>query len=250
MSPEHDEIEASVAPFVLGALERDEAETVRVHLEGCDSCRALALRLGRAVDAMPLAVSEVTPPERLRQRILEAAAGSRAPAAPMAPVRTRVLEVPRRGARRASRFAGFGPMAVAAALVAFALGAGLGLGLGRTIAPTPAPQPVAQFSMTGSGTMTGSTGHVYELRQEGLTLVQFTGLPQPGEGKLYELWLIPTSGQPVPAGVFTPDPEGGHVALIPRTLQGLKALAVTEEAAPSGASAPTQQPQLLGGVGG
>lgn len=250
MSPEHDEIESAVAPFVLGALEPDEAEMVRVHLEGCESCRALAVRLGRAVDAMPLAVGQATPPARLRQRILEAAAVSRAPSSPREPARTKVLEMPRGRTKRVPSLAGFGRMAAAAAIVAFALGAGLGLGLGRTLAPGQAPESVAQYSMTGSGAMTGSAGHVYELRQEGLTLVQFTGLPQPAQGKLYELWLIPASGQPVPAGVFTPDPEGGHVALVPRTLHGLKALAVTEEAAPSGASAPTQQPQLLGGVGG
>lgn len=249
MNPEHDEIESSVAAFVLGALDGDEAEMVRLHLEGCDSCQALARRLGRAVDALPLAVGEVAPPERLRQRILDAAAASRAPAPPTTTRRTKVLEIPRRRSGRPALLAGFGRIAAAAALVAFALGAGLGLGIGRSLAPAPAPQPVAQYSMTGSGAMTGAEGHVYELRQESLTLIQFTGLAQPADGKIYELWLIPKEGEPVPAGVFTPDPEGSHVAVLARTLTGLKALAVTEEAAPRGASAPTQQPQLVGGVG-
>lgn len=249
MNPEHAEIEDNVAAFVLGALDGDEAEMVRLHLEGCETCQALARRLGRAVDALPLAVGEVAPRERLRQRILDAAAASRAPAPATAPRRTKVVELPRRRPGRTPLLTGFGRVAAAAALVAFALGAGLGLGLGRSLAPAPAPEPVAQYSMTGSGAMTGAEGHVYELRQEGLTLIQFTGLAQPADGKIYELWLIPNQGQPVPAGVFTPDTEGGHVAVLARTLHGLKALAVTEEAAPSGASAPTQQPQLVGGVG-
>ncbi|HEV2414181.1 MAG TPA: anti-sigma factor [Candidatus Dormibacteraeota bacterium] len=249
MNPEHDEIESSVAAFVLGALDGDEAEIVRLHLEGCDSCRALARRLSRAVDALPLAVGEVAPPAGLRQQILDAAASSRAPASPTLPKRTKVLKLPRRRPGRPRLLAGFGGMAAAAALVAFALGAGLGLGIGRSLVPAPAPEPVAQYSMTGSGAMAGAAGHVYVLRQEGLTLIQFTGLAQPADGKIYELWLIPNQGQPVPAGVFTPDPEGGHVAVLARTLNGLKALAVTEEAGPSGVSAPTQQPQLVGGVG-
>ena len=248
MSPENDEIESSVPAFVLGALEADEAETVRAHLEGCDSCRALADRLLRAVDAIPLAVGEVTPPPRLRQRILDAAAGSRPAAAGATPKPAKVLELPRVRAKGSPLFGRFGRTAAAAALVAFALGAGLGLGIGRTIAPAPAPQSVAQFSMTGSGAMTGADGHVYELRQEGLTLIQFSGLPQPAEGKIYELWLIPNQGQPVPAGVFTPDTEGGHVTVLARTLNGVKTLAVTQEAAPGGAAAPTQQPQLAGSV--
>lgn len=249
MNPEHDEIESSVAAFVLGALDGDEAEVVRLHLEGCDSCQALARRLGRAVDAVPLAVGEVAPPERLRKRILDAAAASRVPAPATTPRRTKVLELPRRRTERPALWSGFGRIAAAAALVAFALGAGLGLGIGRSLAPAPTPAPVAQYSLTGSGAMTGAEGHVYELRQEGLTLIEFTGLAQPADGKIYELWLIPNQGQPVPAGVFTPDSEGGHVAVLARTLHGLKALAVTEEAGPSGTSAPTQQPQLVGGVG-
>ncbi|HKC20097.1 MAG TPA: anti-sigma factor [Candidatus Dormibacteraeota bacterium] len=249
MNPEHEEIESSVAAFVLGALEGEDAEMVRVHLEGCESCRALARRLGRAVDAMPLAVGQVVPPPRLRQRILDAAAGSRVATARIPPPRSKVVRLPQVRARSPQRLGAFGPAVAAAALVAFALGVGLGLGAGRTIAPAPAPTSVAQFAMTGSGGMAGANGRVYELRQEGLTLIQFSGLPQPDGGKVYELWLIPSKGQPVPAGVFTPDPEGGHVAVIARTLGGIKVLAVTEEAAPAGASAPTQQPQLAGTVG-
>lgn len=249
MSPEHDEFESSVAPYVLGALEGEEAQSVRAHLEGCAACRSLADRLRRAVDAVPLAVGEVTPPPQLRQRILDAAAGSRPSTAGPAPRPATVVELRPVRTARSPWLGGLGRTAAAAALVAFALGAGLGLGIGRTVAPAPAPQAVGQFSMTGSGTMTGSDGRVYELRQEGLTLIQFSGLPQPAAGKLYELWLIPAQGAPVPAGVFSPDPEGGHVAVLPRTLHGLKALAVTEEAAPSGAPAPTQTPQLVGGVG-
>lgn len=248
MSPEHEEIESSVAAFVLGALDAQEAETVRVHLEGCDSCRSLAARLSRAVDAMPLAVGEVTPQPGLRRRILDAAAGSRPSTAVVEPKRTKVLELPRVKSTRSPWLGNFGRTAAAAALVAFALGAGLGLGIGRTIAPAPAPASVAQFSMTGSGDMTGANGRVYELRQEGLTLIQFSGLPQPANGKIYELWLIPAQGQPVPGGVFMPDSDGGHVTVLARTLNGVKTLAVTEEASPGGAPAPTQQPQLAGGV--
>lgn len=249
MTGEQDDFEDLIPAFVLGSLDDEDAERVRTHLEGCESCRALATRLGRAVDAMPLAVGEVAPPAGLRGRILDAAAGSRPAAEAPASKRAQVLELPRRRPPQSSWLGRFGPAAAAAALVAFALGAGLGLGIGRTITPAPAPATVAQYSMTGSGAMTGASGHVYELRQQGLTLIQFTGLPQPADGKIYELWLIPDNGQPVAAAVFTPDLGGEHVAVLARTLHGFKAVAVTEEAAPSGARAPTQQPQLSGAVG-
>lgn len=249
MTAEQDEFESLIPALVLGALDDEEAERVRVHLEGCESCRALVARLARAVDAMQLAVGDIAPPAGLRARILDAAAGSRPAAAAAAPQRANLLELPRRRPPRSSWVGRFAPAAAAAALVAFALGAGLGLGVGRTIAPAPAPATVAQYSMTGSGAMTGANGQVYELRQQGLTLIQFTGLPQPDAGKIYELWLIPDNGQPVAAAVFTPDLGGEHVAVLARTLHGFKAVAVTEEAAPHGATAPTQQPQLSGALG-
>ena len=48
---EHEEFEASVAAWVLGALDADEAEEWRIHIEGCTSCRQAAARIRRAVGA-------------------------------------------------------------------------------------------------------------------------------------------------------------------------------------------------------
>jgi len=46
---DHEEMESSVAAWVLGALDADEAETVRSHAEGCPTCREVAARLRRVV---------------------------------------------------------------------------------------------------------------------------------------------------------------------------------------------------------
>jgi anti-sigma-K factor RskA len=246
MNAEHDEIQNSVAAFLLGAADPEEAELVRAHLEGCVSCQELARRLQRALGALPLAVNPVSPPAELRDRILAAAAESRQPAR-MRQQQTRALRVLRAGVLAWPPVSGV--RIAAAAIVAFALGVGLGLGLGRYVpSQVQPPSTVAQYSLSGTGSMAGAQGRVFELKQEGLTLVQFNGLPQNAPGRVYELWLISTDGHPAPAGVFAPDSNGGHVVLLPRTLAGLKALAVTEEIAPNGASAPTQQPQLVGSV--
>src|SRR5436309_2923401 len=85
--------------------------------------------------------------------------------------------------------------------------------------------------------------------EQGLTLVEFSGMPALEAGKVYELWLIPQQGDPVPAAVFKPDAEGSHVVVLARNLRGVKALAVTAEAGPNGTTAPTEQPQLVGTVG-
>lgn len=248
MSAEHDQLESSLAAFLLGATDAEEAELVRAHLEGCASCQELAKRLERSIAALPLAVDATPPPARLRERILAEAAASRRPSVER-PQRTQVLRLPRPAPRSGWRV-GLRTAVAAAAIIAFALGAGIGLGVGRSLAPQPQPAPtVAQFSMTGSGSMSSAHGSVYELKSEGLTLIQFSGLPQPGQGHVYELWLIPSHGQPAPAGVFTPDPDGSRFVVVARSLQGFNQVAVTEEVGPNGVSAPTQQPQLGGVVG-
>jgi anti-sigma-K factor RskA len=250
MSPErdHEEIEDLLAAFTLGAVEPDDEELVRAHLEGCSSCTDTVRRLRRAVGALPLAVEPAVPPSRLRDQILAAAAASRpseraASRSPVLRFRAPRPRVPRvaTGWRSAVAFT---------AVVAFALGAGLGLGIGRSIAPQTGPAPnVVQYTLTGSGTMAGAQGRVFELKQQGLTLVDFSNLPDLEPGKVYELWLIPKQGQPLAAGVFKPDPEGSHVVVLARSLKGLSALAVTAEAGPNGTTAPSQQPQLLGSLG-
>src|SRR5439155_653934 len=74
---DHEEIESSVAAWVLGALDAEEADSVRSHAEGCPTCREVAGRLRRVVGALPLVVDEVSPPTRLRQRVLAAAGSTR-----------------------------------------------------------------------------------------------------------------------------------------------------------------------------
>ncbi|HKW58674.1 MAG TPA: zf-HC2 domain-containing protein, partial [Candidatus Dormibacteraeota bacterium] len=74
---DHEELESSVAAWVLGALDASEAETMRAHVEGCATCREVADRLRRVVGALPLAADEVAPPARLRSRILAAASATR-----------------------------------------------------------------------------------------------------------------------------------------------------------------------------
>jgi len=251
MSPErdHDEIEDLLAAFVLGATDPQEEALVREHLEGCSTCTSTVQRLRRALGAVPLAAETVAPPQRLRHQILSAAGASRAPEF-ATPRRARVLRLRPRAARLKPAGRGWRSAVAAAAIVSFALGAGLGLGFGRSIAPQPAPaSAVAQYSLSGSGAMSGAQGRVFELKQQGLTLVEFSNLPDLAAGKVYELWLIPSQGQPAPGGVFKPDPGGSHVAVLARNLQGLTALAVTAEVGPNGTSAPSEQPQLIGKVG-
>lgn len=250
MSPDrdHEEIEELLGVYVLDALEPEDLELVRAHLDGCASCTAAVRRLERARDAMPLAVEIVEPPPGLRERVLAAAAGTRpTPRQRRSPSTVRPQPRARRSRAHSPR-RGLAAGIAAAAVVAFALGSGLGLGIGRSLNPSTPATNVAQYRLAGSGAMAETTGKVYELKNQGLSLVVFDNLPALQPDKVYQLWLITDQGNPISAGVFMPDQGGSHVVVLARNLDGLSALAVTIEAGPNGATAPTQQPELVGKV--
>jgi anti-sigma-K factor RskA len=241
----HDELEGMVAPWVLGALDEADGEAVRTHVEGCATCREVAVRLRRVVGALPLAAEEVVPPPRLRAKVLAAAEASRERAAGVSPPVTRRKPV------RPPPAAGFTrriPIYALAAVALVSLLVGVLVGQVALRAPTPATTQVARFTLTGHGTMTGAHATVVDLRSDGVALADFRGMPALASGRVYELWLLPAHGDPVPAAVFVPDNNGERVVVVSRSLEGYTVMAVTEEPGPDGSAAPSQQPQLYGDV--
>jgi hypothetical protein len=251
MVSDHQELEDAIAALLLSAGSSDDRPRLLAHLRACSSCRELATRLARITSVLPLEPDPVQPPARLHDRVLAAVAA--APGAqPSPPVRRRPLvHMPRRAGLRPSlpslRFG----VAVAATLV-FALGAGAGAG---AVHGWPfgwggqaGSQSVARHQLQGTGTMAGVQATAITLRADGLTLVDFKGMPPVPPGQVYELWLITPDGRALPAAVFEPDPGGSKVVLLTQDLRGTKKLAVTIEQGPDGAPVPTQQPQLSGTI--
>jgi anti-sigma-K factor RskA len=72
-------------------------------------------------------------------------------------------------------------------------------------------------------------------------------MPAAPSQKAYELWLIPTSGAPIPAGVFKPDAHGSATVVNPPLPSGVeaKAFAITIEPE-SGSTTPTMPIVMLG----
>lgn len=237
----HDELENAVAAWVLGALDADEAASVRLHVEGCASCRAVESRMRRVMGALPLVAEEVAPPARLRERVLAAAAAS--PRAGGPSVATRVPRPRPARPRSLPRI----PAYAVAAIAVIALISGVFLDR-ATYGPSSPPAQVARYTLTGHQAMSGAQATVIDLRADGLALVDFRGLPQLAPGRVYEVWLIPSGGAPAAAAVFVPDSNGSKVVLVSRALTGYSVMAVTDEAGPDGAPAPTQQPQLYGNL--
>lgn len=241
---DHEELHDSVAAWVLGAVDAEEAEAIRAHVEGCASCRELTSRLRRVVSVLPLGADEVAPPARLRERVLAAAKASPRSAAPTAVVARR----PRRqDARRPFALPRIPAYAVAAVAV-IALLAGVVLDRVSFAPPTTSATQVFHYTLVGHQGMSGAQATVTDLSGDALALVDFRGLPQLAPGRVYEVWLIRSGGSPEAAAVFVPDANGAKVVLVDRSLAGYAVMAVTDEPGPDGSAAPSQQPQLYGNV--
>src|ERR1700730_15703879 len=63
--------------YALDALDPEERETYEVHLAQCTRCREELASLGETATALAFGVTSPAPPERLRGRILAAAAAER-----------------------------------------------------------------------------------------------------------------------------------------------------------------------------
>lgn len=242
---EHERLLDSVGPWLLGALDPEEAESVRLHVADCPECLETIRRLRPAAQVLGLAVPDAAPPASLRDRIIARAKTDGDGALPSTPPQPRVRVLPQNRPAFRWRF----PAASVAAVVVLALAVGLfaGTQLGRQTAPPPSSQ-VLHFKLEGHGDMQSSHASVIELTADRVALVTFSGLPQPSAGKVYELWLIKGSGQADPAGVFAPDADGSKIVIVERPLAGYSVMAVTTEVGPSGVGSPTQQPELYGSV--
>ena len=83
----------------------------------------------------------------------------------------------------------------------------------------------------------------------GKAVIDAAGLPQPPPGKTYQLWWITKQRGPVPAGTFTPAPQGETVAPaeMPPGKERMLAAAVTLEPTP-GMPKPTGEMYLKGSL--
>lgn len=109
-------------------------------------------------------------------------------------------------------------MALAAAvLLALVVGLIAGNLVGRT---SVTQSQVACYTLTGHADLSGAGATVINLRDDGVALVDVTGLPQLEAGKVYEVWLISASGHPDAALVLVPDCNGSRFVLVDRSLAG------------------------------
>jgi anti-sigma-K factor RskA len=118
--------------------------------------------------------------------------------------------------------------------------------LRRIAAPIVAPEAQRVTLVSAKGPPQPQ-GKAFYLRNRSSLVFLASNMPALPPDKAYELWLIPVSGAPIPAGVFKPDAHGSASVVNPPLPAGAeaKAFAITVENE-SGAATPTMPIVMMG----
>ena len=213
------------AAYALHALDDLERARYEQHLARCERCREELAVLTESAAALAWAVESPPPPERLRQRILDAAQHGT------------VVARPRRSRRPWQAIAA---VAACAAIGLGIWGAAQHNSLTHERAHASALRIVADPASRKIG-LRGKPGMVAVAPDgEGVLVVEH--LPPAPTGMTYEAWVIPRGGKPQRAGVFNGGEDMTMVKLAMRVPRGAVVAATVEKH--GGADAPTQQPIL------
>jgi anti-sigma-K factor RskA len=257
----HEQFAEDLALYALNTLEGEDRANLEKHLATCSACRLELEQLRGDGALLALSVMGPKPPQRARQRLLDAVAKE---AAPTLSQKTRKDGPP--VARRS--WWGFLGWAATAAVIVFAASlwkenAALKQSLAsasaqanqstlelddlrRIAAPLMAPE-AQRITLVAMKTPPQSQGKAFYLRNRSSLLFVANNMPALPSQKAYELWLIPMQGAPIPAGMFKPDAHGSATVVNPPLPAGMeaKAFAITVENE-AGATTPTMPIVMMG----
>jgi anti-sigma-K factor RskA len=250
----HEQFAEDLALQALGVLEGDERVALEKHLEECAACRLELEQLRGDMALMALSTAGPVPPQRARQRLLEA-----------------VAREPRRVA--ASARPGWWTLVPWVAAASLAVGlvvvslqksdlqrriAGLQnesaqqlaeLQRAREVVSTLTATDAMRVTLVAAKTPPQPQGKAIYVRDRSSLIFLASNFQALPAQKVYELWLVPINGAPIPAGIFKPDAHGSATVINPPLPAGVqaKAFAITVEPE-SGSSVPTM-PILMIGAG-
>ncbi len=214
-----DEFEQLAALQALDLLEGEELARFEQHAAHCGRCH-LMVRLDR--EALARVAPEMDPSPGFKARLMQRAAAELArDSAPTEPIALRRQPENVIAFWRRSRWAS----ALAAVLV---------LGLITVGGYSYQNQVVASYALTGS--LRGSA--VVNVRRSGTTELDMNGVQDPPPGFVYEAWLIPPNGKPIPVDVTS----SGNAQMSLKGLSNGTVVAITEER--SRVDAPTSNPVM------
>jgi anti-sigma-K factor RskA len=250
----HEQFADDLALLALGALQGDERVALEKHLEGCFACRHELERLRGDMALLALSASGPAPPQRSRERLLKAMA-----------------KEPR--AQKAAPRRSFSSWAIVPWLAALALlfvaaffwqqsdrlaqrvahlqdqsaQQQAQLERAREVVSTLTSTDAMRVTLVAAQNPPQPQGKAIYVKNRSSLIFLASNMPALPPQKIYELWLIPINGAPIPAGVFKPDSRGSATLVEPPLPAGIeaKAFAITVEPE-QGSSAPTMPIVMMG----
>jgi anti-sigma-K factor RskA len=249
-----------LALLALGALPEGVSAAVRVHLAQCVECREQLAAFSGDVAMVGLSLPQHPLPTGARQRFLDRVAEdaySAKPAPAEKPAKVHTFPI-----------WSLVPWAVAAGLAIFAYTLNGKIGAlnsqvhdesskvaalkaetaqAKRVLDVLTSHSAQRVVLTAAKTAPQPAGRVLYMAESGSLLFQANNLKLIAVDKTYELWVIPVSGDPIPAGLFRPDATGSASVLLPVIPSGVeaKAFGVTIEKA-AGSATPTAPIVLAG----
>jgi anti-sigma-K factor RskA len=255
---EHEQYEDDLALYALDVLSGEERTKIAQHVAKCDSCRTELEQLRGDTALLALSAAGPRPPQRARQRLLDAVAGE-------AQARAQQREAAKTAGRSWWGWLGWAAAAVAVVFALFlwrensvlqgmlssvdaqAAENARQLEALRKIA-APIMEPDAQrVTLVAAKASPQPQGKAFYLRKRNSLVFLANNMPTLPAQKAYELWLVPMSGNPIPAGMFRPDAHGSATVVNPPLPAGVeaKAFAITVENE-AGSATPTMPIMMMG----
>jgi len=250
----HEQFAEDLALYALGALAGEERVALEKHLEECSACRTELEQLRGDTALLAFSASGPRPPSRSRERLMTAIAKE--------PRRIPVRPVKWRTWWRAFEWAA----AVAAVVVVLLLvrqnndlqrrlaglqsnsaGQQQQLSQAKQIIATLTSADAERYVLVAGKTPPQPQGRAIYVASSGTLVFLASNMPELPPQKVYELWLIPANGAPIPAGLFHPNAQGSAAVVKPPLPAGIEAktFAITVEPE-AGSPAPTTQPVMVG----
>ncbi len=250
----HEQFADDLALLAVGALQGEERVALQNHLEGCASCRRELEQLRGDTALLALSAAGPTPPRRARERLLKAVAQE--PRAPKAAARRwtwtlipwfatatfalaavfffresdhlaqRVAELQSESAQQQSQ-----------------------LERAREVVSTLTSTDALRVTLVAAQAPPQPQGKAIYVRDRSSLVFIASNMPALPPQKAYELWLIPTNGAPIPAGVFKPDAHGSATVIEPPLPAGVEAKAFAITIEPEQGSATPTMPIAMMGAG-
>jgi anti-sigma-K factor RskA len=250
----HEQFADDLALLALGQLQGDERAALEKHLEGCAACRRELEQLHGDMALLALSAAGPAPPKRSRERLLKAIAKERrTPKAATRPWRWTLVPWLASAVFAVAAIFFFQQSDGLSQRVAELQGESaqqqVQLERAREVVATLTSSDAVRVTLVAAQAPPQPQGKAIYVRNRSSLVFIANNMPALPAQKSYELWLIPTSGAPIPAGVFKPDAHGSATVIQPPLPAGVEAKAFAITIEPEQGSVTPTMPIVMMGAG-